>query len=245
MRVMLVDDEPAVLKGLSLLIDWDQLGMDEVILVENAVEALAHIKIEMPDLLITDVNMPVMNGLELIKEVRELSASLPIIVVSGYDEFEYAKKAIEYHVESYILKPIDEDELVGVIERLMIDRVEDEEIVEDYDKFHQDSMTYKVLYYLHHHYDEPIKLKSLATTFHMTPAYLGQIIKKSTGELFNDYLLKIRMKKAVELLESSHLMVYEVGYQCGYKDTDYFIKKFTSYTGMSPKTYKNQHMNQK
>lgn len=238
MKIMLIDDEPAVLKALELLIDWTLLGFDSPFIYHNAVEALEDFSRLEPDVVVTDINMPRLDGLAFVETLRQRGILCPVIIVSGYDDFDYAKKAIQHRVEDYLLKPIDEDELSSVLMKVVEGLQDKNGEKEAYEAFSEDSLSYQMLHYIHHNYDKNLKLKTMANKFHMTSAYLGQIIKKATGELFNDYLLSIRMTAAKEMLSKTDAMIYEVAEECGYRDTDYFIKKFSASEGCSPNTYK-------
>ena len=110
-KIMLVDDERLIVEGLRNLIDWEKLDLEIVATANNGEEALKKLEENKVDIIITDINMPVMNGLELIKKVRSKYNKINFIILSGYDDFSYAKKAIEYGVDSYILNQIDEEEL--------------------------------------------------------------------------------------------------------------------------------------
>ncbi|WP_194191784.1 response regulator transcription factor [Clostridium chrysemydis] len=118
-KVMLVDDEKLITEGLKNLIDWEKLNLEVVATANNGEEALRKLKEEKAHIVITDINMPVMTGLDLIKEVKGKDNKTNFIILSGYDEFSYAKKAIEYGVDSYILKPIDEEELEKTLIKLL------------------------------------------------------------------------------------------------------------------------------
>ena len=110
-KVMLVDDEKLILQGVLNIIDWDKLGLKITHMVQNGKEALEKYDEEPVDIIITDINMPVINGLELIKSIKEKNKKVKFIVLSGYDDFSYAKTAMKYGIENYILKPINEEEL--------------------------------------------------------------------------------------------------------------------------------------
>lgn len=109
--VMLVDDEKLILEGLENIIDWGKLGLKITSTSLNGYDALEKFKEEPVDIVITDINMPRMTGLELIKEIRSFNSTTRFIILTGYDEFRYAQEAIKYGIESYILKPIDEEAL--------------------------------------------------------------------------------------------------------------------------------------
>lgn len=118
LKVLIADDEPNIREGLVHLIDWNSYGFVVAGLAINGLEALEFIQQENPDLLITDIRMPDMDGLELIEQIRTFNDSIRIIVLSGYDTFYYAQKAIQYGAERYILKPIEEDELIECLEKI-------------------------------------------------------------------------------------------------------------------------------
>lgn len=110
-KVMLVDDEKLILQGLLNIIEWDKIGLEVVQTVDNAICAIEMFEKDPVNIIITDINMPKVTGLELIKKIRAIDEQVKFIILSGYDEFSYAKTAIEYGVENYILKPINEEEL--------------------------------------------------------------------------------------------------------------------------------------
>ena len=110
-KVMLVDDEKLILQGVLNIVDWDKLGLKITHMAQNGKEALEKYDEEPVDIIITDINMPVINGLELIKRIKEKNKKVKFIVLSGYDDFSYAKTAMKYGIENYILKPINEEEL--------------------------------------------------------------------------------------------------------------------------------------
>lgn len=137
-NVLIVDDEPAVLEGLKIMIDWNALGFEIIAGADNGEDALKIIEEVHPDLVITDIVMPAADGLELIKRAREeLKLDTLFIIVSGYGDFEYARKAILYGVKNYITKPIMENELIeslGLI-RKELDKRKAEELVDPLDAF--------------------------------------------------------------------------------------------------------------
>lgn len=116
-RVMIVDDEPFIRQGIQILINWEQYGFEICGEAANGQEAVELMKTNEFDLIITDIKMPLMNGLELIEYTYEhITKKIRFIILSGYYEFEYAKKAIKYDVADYVLKPVQKDELIRVLE---------------------------------------------------------------------------------------------------------------------------------
>lgn len=112
-RVVIVDDELIMRKGLRETIEWDSLGLEVSGEASNGIEALELVKSNKPHILITDIKMPEMDGIELTKEIKDLDLKIKIIILSGYNDYVFLKEAIRYGVESYLLKPIDNDELIS------------------------------------------------------------------------------------------------------------------------------------
>lgn len=130
-KALLVDDELYTREGLKFLIDWNELGFEICGQAENGKEAFKMIKIKKPDLIITDVKMPLMNGLELIRKVKkEIQLEVKFVVLSGYNEFEYAKEAMRYGAKNYILKPIEEEDLKAVLKEIHEELVKERKIRE-------------------------------------------------------------------------------------------------------------------
>lgn len=121
--VQLVDDEPIIRNGLSKMIEWEKLGFEISCLAQNGKQALEQLEGEKVDLIITDIEMPIMNGLTFISQVRDLEHNGPdreIIILTAYDDFEYAKTAIRYGVTEYVLKPIDSEELTKTLLQIKV-----------------------------------------------------------------------------------------------------------------------------
>ncbi len=115
-KVMLVDDEKLILNGIRQIIDWEKLGLEVVAMATNGEEAIKAFKEEPVAIVITDINMPKVDGLTMIKEMKAIRENVKFIILSGHDEFKYAREAIKLEVEGYILKPIDEEELEKILE---------------------------------------------------------------------------------------------------------------------------------
>lgn len=114
-KVMLVEDEEFILQGIRYIIDWEAISMEVTAMAHNGREALEMFKKDPVDIVITDVEMPFMNGLELLEEIRKITSRTRCIILSGYDEFEYARTAARLDVEEYVLKPVDEEQLKKIL----------------------------------------------------------------------------------------------------------------------------------
>lgn len=118
-RVLIADDEPKVCRLIEKVVDWKALNLEIAGIVENGIEALASMEKEKVDIIITDIQMPGCDGLELIEKAKKINPQIGVVIISGYSRFEYAQKAIRYGVEDYLLKPIEETELTRILRKLV------------------------------------------------------------------------------------------------------------------------------
>lgn len=115
-KVLLVDDEPIITQGLQALLNWEDYGFEVVFVAENGQDALSYIEENTIHLLVTDIMMPKMSGLELIEHAKEIQPHIKCIILSGYQEFDYVKRGMNLGIENYLLKPVDEDELLKTVQ---------------------------------------------------------------------------------------------------------------------------------
>lgn len=254
MKVLLVEDEEVIRQGMRLTTPWQDYGCEvigEAVDGEDGRKKILELK---PDIVITDVKMPKMSGLEMIESLRE-QASCEYIILSGYDDFAFAQKAMHLEVHGYLLKPVDDDELSEVLENT-IRRIREKQIVykslsERMEKegnqekvdFHnlQDKYLDRACKILKERYQENLTLKSVADELYISDSYLGKLFKSKTGYTFLEILTLYRIKKAVAFLEDTDMKVYEIAYAIGYSDSKYFSKVFRKVTGMKPMELKNGH----
>jgi two-component system response regulator YesN len=121
LKVLLVDDEINIIKNLQQVIPWEQMGIEVIGLAKNGVEALDYITEDCPDILFTDIRMPMMDGITLLKHVRQMNTKCEILMLTGYQDFEYARSAIQYRAREYILKPINYEALEEIVQQLALE----------------------------------------------------------------------------------------------------------------------------
>ncbi len=240
---MIIDDEKAVHTVLRKVVDWKKFGIAEPLSVRNGKEALALLREKAADILFVDMNMPEMDGSAfLIEASREFPRS-KFIVVSGYDDFRYAKAAIQANAIDYILKPIVPAEINSVIQKAVLLLRQDAAPREEEDSttlFSASELPAVIKQFLDCHLAEDITLDSLGSRFCFTKEYLSKLFKRTYGSGIYEYLLKIRMEKAKELLSGSSLQIQQIAQETGYNDSNYFSKAFKAYTTLSPKEYRQQ-----
>ena len=247
-RVLVVEDEDIIRKGLMFLADWEGVNCVVVGEATDGKEGLEKIEELRPDIVITDVKMPIKNGIEMLEESLK-QYQYEAIIISGYGEFEYAQRAMSIGVTEYLLKPLEyeqlycairkiTDRLAGCVKleeykkKLKLDSVMDDVIINE----SKSSNKYVALLmqYIQVNYASHISLTELSQKCNLSCTYLNTKYKQETGYTFNDFLNRYRILKAVELLKQGKLKVYEISEQVGFSDYKYFIKVFKKYIGYSP-----------
>lgn len=250
-RMLIVDDEPKIIEGIKLILDWATYG---ITVIDSAVSysvAIQKAISERPQLGIIDVRLDDRRGYDMINEFRSLALPIKCIMVSGYDEFEYAKKAMQAGAKDYIIKPIDQDELRRAVERIIVEDLhgtlpKDCETDKDIDpvlNLHYSelsNLTCKVIMIVKSDYGKNLNLKVIADMFKMNSNYLGQIFYKETHLKFSEYLMIYRLLQAKTKILQSPEKVYLIAKQVGYQNINYFYTHFHSYFGFSPSDLRNE-----
>jgi len=400
-KILIVDDEPLILEGLNYVINWEEHGAVIVASASNGTEALGILEQSSIHIVITDIKMPVMDGMELIRQTKKRGINVKFIVLSGYDEFELVKKAVVYGVENYLLKPLEEEELsstlLNAVEKLdheihlSIQHRQDYSIVKEnilyrwvsgrigyeeltsraeflgidlsFDRYRvarvvpttpsqegeasssllasailnvceetingfggcitfrslqgepillfawtdenglngneltsllntcignvkcylkldaaivlgsvvsgyrevpasfreafnaaetssentqarvtgdSHPMVLKLIEYIDRNYAEEMSLKTLSDTFNLHAAYLGQLFRKTTGEMFSNYLSRVRIEKSKRLLAETHMKTGEIAAAVGFSNVQYFSNVFHKLEGIYPTDYKRR-----
>lgn len=240
--VMLVDDEPLILEGLALKVDWAALGFTICQTAQNGRQALEALERKRVDLVITDIRMPGLGGIELIGQLYHSYPQLKILILSGYDEFSYAKKAMEFGVMGYLLKPVSREELTSHLERVRAQLDAERPVPPSAARREAQlpEVMSEIIDYIDTNFSNDLSLKQISSRFYLNTAYLGQLFKKYLGENFNDYLNKRRIRAVKELLVRRDLSISEIIQQVGYKNPAYFYMQFKRYEGRPFKDYRQQ-----
>lgn len=240
LRVLLVDDEIMIREGFKRLFDWQAHDCEVVGEAGDGMEALAKIDILRPDIVIMDINIPIMNGLKVIQLSRIKHPGIAFVIVSGYDDFSYCREALRLQITDYILKPVNYEEFGTCIDNLKISLFE-RRVSAEPEKQEERTIT-SITRYLQEHLAEEISLSVLAEQFHLNPQYISQLFKSEIGVNFLAYLTNIRMEKAKKLLLSTSLSIAEVAEQSGYGDYRVFTKVFKKSEGITPSQYRRDFL---
>lgn len=235
-RVYLADDEMWVVMGLKKLIERTEYPFQVIGEANNGVTALEEVLEKKPDILITDIRMPGYTGLELLERLKEAELDTKVVFISGYAEFEYAQSAVRLGAFDYLLKPIEQEKLNDVLERLM-EQYEPAPRPDGDDEVPV-STRRQIVQFIKENYAQNISLTSLSERYGLSVGYLSARLKEDLGLPFSEYLTSKRIQKAKELLADETLSIETVAGMVGYSDYFYFIKVFKKNTGISPSKYR-------
>lgn len=248
--ILIVDDEPRTRQGIRKTLEAWSLGCYRIETASSGVEALAWLKENEAHLLITDIRMPEIGGLDLVETLSGMPHPPVVVVISGYPEFDYAHKALQLGVVEYLLKPIDKSKLVQAIERALkrqeelhrIERMEklvDPKLIEAGEQeLKHGTFVREAIRYLDEHLAEPVSLREVADRLHLNASYFSVLFKEQTGLTFSDYLTRRRVQRAKELLAGTRLPIQEIAERVGYQSAKYFAKVFRSLESVSPGQYR-------
>ena len=241
LKVLIVEDEEMIRKGIVLTVDWAALDCVVVGEASNGLEGLEAARRLEPTLIITDLKMPLMDGLEMLRALREEGCGAYVIILTAYDQFDYAQSALRLGAVDYLLKPFHDGELESAVNRLC-SRMENgapaPETMGTPRKGDKSKYVLEAMAYISKHYNEPdISVGTVAQSLNISEGYLSHTFKKETDYTLLNYLTRYRIHKAMELLKDCRVKVYEVAEQVGYRDIAYFSATFKKYTGISPSEY--------
>ncbi len=242
LRVLLVDDEVMIREGFKQLFDWQAHDCEVVGEAGDGMEALTQIDTLRPDIVIMDINIPIMNGLKVIQLSRIKHPNTAFVIVSGYDDFSYCREALRLQITDYILKPVNYEEFGTCIDNLKISLFERRVSSAAEPEKQEERAITGITRYLQEHLAEEISLSVLAEQFHLNPQYISQLFKSEIGVNFLVYLTNIRMEKAKKLLLSTALSIAEVAEQSGYGDYRVFTKVFKKSEGITPSQYRRDFL---
>lgn len=240
-RIIIIDDEKEISNGFARFFPWSQLGFTVEGQFVNGIETLQFLKDNEVDVIVTDVLMPGMTGIELAKELSfmKLGDKPKIIFFSAYDEFKYAQEAMKYGASQYILKTTPYEELIDIFTRLKKELDEEANIQDDVSLLldEEDKILGIIKDYILSHIED-VNLDVLAEKVYMSPSYVSRYFKAKTGTNFRDYLIEMRMKKAELLLEDVQYNISDISNMVGYSNPFNFTRTFKKCYGMTPKDYR-------
>lgn len=250
-RLLIVDDEANIVDGIADLFRESDLPLAQVETAYSAGQALEACRIHPFDIIISDIRMPGMTGLDLLDQIRETHQEAIVIFLTGYADFQYAQRAVQGQAFDYLLKPAEDEELVATVERA-ISRLSKATESSRRDRgaelipielatprsMTDDSFLRQIQVYITEHLDQDLSLDTLSDKFYVNPSYLSRIFHQQTGEQLSHYIERSKMEAAVSMLKDQRYKIYEIADSIGYRSSNYFAKVFKKTFGMSPHEYR-------
>ncbi|CAG7645439.1 response regulator [Paenibacillus allorhizosphaerae] len=247
-KVMIVEDEVFVRESVKELIRWEEMNFTLVAEAGDGLEALELMKKEPPDLVITDIMMPGMDGVELLKEARKAGMTSKFVMLTCMGDFEHMRQAMEYGASNYILKlSMSVNDLRETLSKInkeltLAKPLPDKAHVRNSGVTSERNISHpelnKILTYIEQNYDKDISVKSLARYVMMGENYVSALFKKKMGTTLIHYLHEVRVNQAIRYLLETELTIHEVGMKVGFVNDNYFIKIFKRCTGTTPSQYR-------
>lgn len=252
MNIMIVDDEIATLEILSTSIHWNHLGINQVFTAKNAIEAKSLLAKESIDITVCDIEMPRESGLELISWIKDLYPEIVNIILTGHQDFNYARDAVSLGVYAYLLKPILFAELETTV-KTAIEKIRTEQTLEYRKKKEQlysvdtgkelslKGYLAEIRNHINSHYGEDITRANIESLVHLNVDHVNREFKRETGFSLMEYTQYYRIYMGKKMLSENKLTIGEIGALCGYNSQSYFSEVFKKCTGMTPNEYRRNN----
>jgi len=234
---MIIDDEPDIRNGLARYFPWKNIGFEVIEVKDNAKSAFEYLQKNPMDVVLTDIEMPNMTGIELSKKIHDAELPIKVVLLSAYKKFEYAQSAIDYHVFAYITKPTVYAEIQEVFENLRRELDMKNSNPEDTNTGYYENLVIEAKQIM----GKDLKnatLISVSETMGRSQSFISRIFTKIEGASFTDSLMKMRMKMANKLLISGKHKIYEVSEMVGYTNPKNFTRAYKKHFGNTPREYR-------
>ena len=246
-RSLIIDDEKPVQIAISKLGHFSYYGIESPHYAINGKDGLSAMREFHPDIVFVDMSMPVMDGCTFLQKAHQEFPNSQYIVVSGYDDFSYAQHALRNGACDYLLKPVDEENLNCAIEKAVKainPNVSFNSSAPDGNAAHTtpDEIITVIKAYLESNYCTNIHISMFAEKYFFSQEYLNKLFKNKYGFTIYEYVLKLRMERAAELLLQPDHKITDIARRLGYTDNHYFSKAFKNYYHISPTQYRSSNV---
>lgn len=217
-QLIIVDDEVTIAEGVANLFPWREIGFAAKAFCDST-EAMKYIQNNHVDVVMSDIEMPQINGLELARQVSKKGTK--VVIISSHQNYEYFRSAIQLNVADFLLKPIKSADIIACFERIKQELDERNHIEPEQNKSYYEKILDEVKKYIEDNFQEA-SLEAVAIRVNLSASYLSRILKEKCDFGFAEYLVKIRMEKAAEMLMDSHYKSYDIAYYVGYDNPKSF-----------------------
>ncbi|MEX2414626.1 MAG: response regulator [Paenibacillaceae bacterium] len=238
--ILLVEDERWVRTALRKTIERTGLPFRVIHETTNGVEAVDWLNDHAASIVLTDIRMPVMDGLALMEEIRRRNNDTAVVIISGHDDFSYAQRALQLGAFDYLLKPVEADNMTVCLQKWLDHQEKEPSMAPEVHPFDVKEMSpiEQVTRYIDAMLIPEMTLTEAAAMVHLNPSYFCKLFKQHTKVKFTDYMTKVRMKEATRLLEKTSLRISEIAERLGYADLAYFSNTFKKTMGLTPSDYR-------
>jgi len=245
-RVILVDDERLIIRGLSTVIPWRELGCEVAGTAYDGAAGLELIRRLRPDIVLTDIRMPNMDGLTMLAAIRSEFPEIQMSVLTAYRDFEYARQAITLGVCRYLLKPSNLEELKEAVRQMAsrldaMPRLREEDAPDESVREAGNHLVKAALAYMKEHCTEQhLSLGEVADHVYVSQWHLSKLLNRETNQSFFDLLGGMRIAAAKKLLADPALRIHEIAEMAGFSDVAHFSRSFKKTAGCTPGEYRNK-----
>lgn len=244
-EVLLAEDDRAQRYVYSKMKSWKEYGFSICEQAENGTRALELLREHPVDVVFTDIRMPFVTGIELMKTIKKEQPDILFVLVSSYDEFEYAREGLRLGAVDYMVKPITEEDLSKVLKRVqkMLSEKTKDNSADLFEKIApgvnwEDPLLKNMSQYVLKNIEQNLSLEEVAAALNLSKDYFGKQIKGKTGMNFRNLYNSFKMEYAKPLIKDGQLKIYEISEKLGYSSADYFTQIFKNSTKMTPAEYK-------
>jgi len=241
-QFVFVDDEDYIRELFGRALNWEDFHFELTGSFANAEDTLAFLQKQRVDVVISDIKLGSVSGLELVETIKQRYPSTIIVLISGYRDFEDAFRAIKINVFDYILKPISQAQLKQLFQALYDTLSHRESLSEPLNETEYfDSIITLSQQYIHDNLENNLCLEMISSFVHMNPTYFSSYFKKKTGKKLIDYITEQRVQKSIELMKNPTLKIYDISMRVGYRNLQHFYKIFKAAKGYTPSEYRKQY----
>ncbi|MDG0808626.1 response regulator transcription factor [Cohnella rhizosphaerae] len=261
-KLFIVDDNPLERRGVAGLLEWQTFGCEVAGLYASGSEALEAAEREAPDIVLTDVQMPAMDGIALGARLREDYPGTQLIFLSGHDSFSFIRGALRLEAADYVLKPVRKPELQTALEKAAARLSREREAAAERERLlrqagvdtseapdaddadarsYHDRIVMQIKRIVAERYQEPLTVQDIADELYLSLSHTNNIFRRKTGQKIFDYLTAYRMERAKALLRQPDSKIYCVAQTVGYANKSHFCLVFKKHSGRTPSEYKNHY----
>ncbi|WP_167859629.1 response regulator transcription factor [Paenibacillus cymbidii] len=242
--IVIAEDQPNFRTGLCSIIERHMPGWTVAGEADNGEDAWAHIQTFNPEIVLLDIHMPGMSGIEVAERIHVNKLDTIIIIITGYQDFHYAQAALRFGAFDFLLKPCSEEEIMTAL-RKALDKICEKPVAQpspvSRERLPMDGygqVVDKIIRYIDEHYMDDCSVSAIAAHVFLNPSYVSTLFKKKCGESLTSYMTKVRMEKAMFLLTHTDMKIAEISRATGFDEPTYFTNVFKKFAAMAPSEYR-------